>query len=254
MFLRRRFILLMFLLCSYGCMAQNEAQEFLRNQLSYPRVQQAWSRNYDSLVALFQKKYLLFPPNDIYLRIFKAQSELELWAREDISREYRLIKTYKICAMSGVLGPKRKEGDGQVPEGCYTIEQFNPVSGYHLSLKVSYPNVADRKIIGKNVKTGGDIFIHGGCVTIGCVPITDAGIEQLYTVCIAAHANGNINIPVDIFPTRFNKAGINHLKRTYSEYPTTLKFWAEIKPFYDYFEKFHRLLPVMYSQEGKYIH
>ncbi len=109
---------------------------------------------------------------DILLRAYKQESELELWAKNKKDKQYTLLKTYKICASSGTLGPKRKQGDIQVPEGFYVIDRFNPVSNFYLSLGVSYPNASD-KILGVKGALGGDIFIHGNCVTIGCLPISD---------------------------------------------------------------------------------
>lgn len=92
------------------------------------------------------------------------------------------IKTYPFTGFSGDLGPKLREGDGQIPEGIYAIEYLNPNSSYHLSMKVSYPNAFDRDKGSKDGRKslGNDIFIHGKSVTIGCIPIGDAGIEELF--------------------------------------------------------------------------
>src|SRR6185312_9459157 len=131
------------------------------------------------------KKGLSYPAKDIFLRIFKGQNEMELWARDNDTSEYRKVKTYRICALSGILGPKRTEGDRQVPEGYYFIEDFNPKSDFHLSLLLNYPNYSDM-MIGDKKKPGGDIYIHGGCVTVGCMPMTDEGIQELYVICLNA--------------------------------------------------------------------
>lgn len=102
---------------------------------------------------------------------------------------FRLIKDYQICSLSGELGPKRQQGDLQVPEGFYWIDRFNPASNFYLSLGINYPNQFDR-ILGKSGELGGDIFIHGGCVTIGCIPITDDKIKELYLIAVEAKSNG----------------------------------------------------------------
>src|SRR6202012_3395384 len=94
--------------------------------------------------------------------------------------EYKLIKTFRICAVPGSLGPKRAEGDHQMPEGYYFIEEFNYKSDYYLSLLLNYPNYSD-KAMGSIVRLGGDIYIHGGCVTVGCMPMTNDGIKEIYT-------------------------------------------------------------------------
>jgi murein L,D-transpeptidase YafK len=186
-------------------------------------------------------------------------NELEIWARNDDSSTFKLVKTMRVCALSGQLGPKRKKGDEQVPEGFYFITRFNPVSEYHLSLEVGYPNYADRKSIEQQnaggswkADPGGDIYIHGDCVTIGCLPLTDEGIKLLYTLCLAARSNGQEYIPIHLFPARFTRGGIMYLKRTYENEPAKLKFWTELKGQYDYFEKNHKLLPVMYTPDGHY--
>jgi murein L,D-transpeptidase YafK len=152
--------------------------------------------------------------------------------------------------MSGILGPKRAEGDRQVPEGYYFIDEFNPKSDYYLSLLLNYPNYSDQ-LTGRG-RLGGDIYIHGGCVTIGCMPMTDPGIEELYTLCLNARCNGQENIPVHIFPTRLTKNGMAYLMRQFPNDKIRQQFWGDLKAGYDYFEKTHKLLPVMYSPDGRY--
>ena len=231
--------------------AQEVDPAFRNTQLSSPRVVESYKKYNDSLSRDFKKKNIAYPPRDIYLRAFKSQNELELWARNSESSEYKLIKIYHVCAISGQLGPKRMRGDRQVPEGEYFIQEFNTKSDYYLSLLLSYPNYSDQ-VLGKE-QLGGDIYIHGGCVTIGCLPMTNDGIQEIYTLCLSARLNGEENIPVHIFPTRLTKSGMAYLNREFSKEPAKLQFWEELKIGYDYFEKYHKLLPVMYSPEGKYV-
>jgi murein L,D-transpeptidase YafK len=232
--------------------AQDDLQSFKNFQMSFSRVSSAWSKYNDSLSRAFKRKGVDYPAKDIYLRVFKSQNEMELWARNNEYSEFKLIKVYRICALSGVLGPKRWEGDRQVPEGYYFIEDFNPKSDFYLSLLLNYPNYSDLAQ-GAHKALGGDIYIHGGCVTVGCMPMTDDGIQELYTVCLSAKLNGETHIPVHIFPTRFTKNGLNYLGRTYSTDTVKQHFWVDLKAGYDYFEKTHRLLPVMYTPDGKYV-
>jgi murein L,D-transpeptidase YafK len=230
--------------------AQGDSVSFRNSQLSYGHVSQSWKKYNDTLSREFRKKGIAYPPKDIFLRAFKSQNELELWARNNENSEYKLIKTYRICSISGSLGPKRTQGDRQVPEGFYFIEEFNPASEYYLSLRLNYPNYSDQAM--GNGKLGGDIYIHGGCVTVGCLPMTNEGIQEIYTVCLNAKLNGQVNIPVHIYPTRLSKSGMNYL---YHEFPKDLarqQFWSELKTGYDYFEKTHKLLPVMYTPDGRY--
>lgn len=237
---------------SLSASAQDEIQTFKNFQFSFNRVSQAWMKYNDTLRKDFVKKKLAFPPTDIYLRSFKSQNEMELWARDSEVDTYTLVKTYRICALSGILGPKRTEGDRQVPEGFYFIDDFNPKSDFHLSLLLSYPNYSDM-VLGDKKKPGGDIYIHGGCVTVGCMPMTDNIIQELYVLCLNAKISGQTYIPVHIFPVRFDKAGLNFLGRAYATENEKQRFWVNLKKSYDYFEENHRLLPVMYTPEGEYV-
>jgi len=240
----------LFLVINIPAYAQDDSIGFRNSQLSYGHVSQSWKKYNDTLSREFRKKGIAYPPKDIFLRAFKSQNELELWARNSENGEYKLIKTYRICSISGALGPKRTQGDRQVPEGYYFIEEFNPASEYYLSLRLNYPNYSDQAM--GNGKLGGDIYIHGGCVTVGCLPMTNDGIQEIYTLCLNAKLSGQANIPVHIYPTRLSKSGMNYL---YHEFPKDLarqQFWSELKTGYDYFEKTHRLLPAMYTPDGRY--
>ena len=246
-------IIIYCLLFSGGLLAQSDALNFQKYQLSFPHVASAWKKYNDTLSKEFYNKSIYYPPKDIYIRVFKSQNELELWARNNESSTYKLIQTFHICALSGILGPKRAKGDNQVPEGFYFIDDFNPQSQYYLSLLLNYPNYADAQY-GSSIKLGGDIYIHGGCVTIGCLPMTDEIMKQLYVICLNAKISGQEHIPVHIFPLRFTKNGINFLKKEYSVDADKLEFWNGLKIAYDFFEKTHTLLPVMYTNDGKYVY
>lgn len=232
--------------------AQTDAVSFKAFQLSMPRVAQAFSQYDDALKNEFQKKGLAYPPQDIYIRSFKAQNEMEVWVKNPGVDTYKLFKTYKVCALSGSLGPKRWEGDRQVPEGLYFINHFNPKSDFHLSMLVSYPNYSDL-VLGNKETPGGDIYIHGACYTVGCLPMTDPVIKELYILCLNARFNGQNNIPIHIFPTRFSKSSVGFLAKEYGNDDAKHRFWLNLKGGYDYFEKHKKLLPVMYTKEGKYV-
>ncbi len=237
--------------CTSPLFAQSDSLSFRNAQFTSSRVADSWKKFNDTLSKEFKHKNVAYPPKDIYLRAFKSQNEMELWARNNESSEYKLIKTYRICAISGSLGPKRVQGDRQVPEGYYFIEDFNNKSDYYLSLQLNYPNYSDQ--MQGNQKTGGDIYIHGGCVTVGCMPMTDPGIQEIYTLCLNARLNGQLYIPVHIYPTRMNKSGLSYLNKEYANDATKQQFWSELKAGYEYFEKYHKLLPVMYTPDGKYV-
>ncbi|MCY7291418.1 MAG: hypothetical protein LH615_04475, partial [Ferruginibacter sp.] len=129
------------------------------------------SRMEDSLKKQFEKQNLNWPPQAMYLRSFKFDRQLEIWVKSSTKEPYKLFKTYKVCQQSGSMGPKRVEGDYQVPEGFYYINEFNPNSNYHLSLGLNYPNASDR-ILSDAIRPGSAIYIHGNCVSTGCIPIT----------------------------------------------------------------------------------
>ncbi len=250
----KSFTVLLFCITFFSSIAyaQTDATNLRNSQLSFSRVAQAYAKYNDTLRKLFASRALSYPPKDVYIRTFKSQNEMELWARENPNDPYKLLKLYRVCALSGILGPKRCEGDRQVPEGSYFIEDFNPQSDFFLSMLINYPNYSDI-ILGDKKKPGGDIYIHGGCVTVGCMPMTDEVIQELYVVCLNAKLNGQNYIPITIYPTRFNKKGLDYLGRAYATEEAKQKFWINLKAGYDYFEMNKKIMPVMYTPDGKYV-
>jgi murein L,D-transpeptidase YafK len=167
----------------------------------------------------------------IFIRAFKQEKSLEVWARNSDEEQFKLLTKYPFCESSGQLGPKRKMGDLQTPEGIYFIDRFNPASNYHLSLGINYPNDND-KVLGEKNNLGGDIFIHGDCVTVGCIPITDDKIKELYLLCVEAKTDGQLKIPVHIYPFNLTKANLDRYKSN-----PNYNFWETLKPKFDLFEK-----------------
>lgn len=167
------------------------------------------------------------------LRAFKKERQLEVWVG-DKTGPMKMFRTYPVLAASGKLGPKLREGDLQVPEGLYRIDRFNPKSKFHLSLGIDYPNARDRER--KEPKPGGDIFIHGEAVSIGCLAIGNEAIEEVYLLALDTKKKP---IPVHIFPTRMDDAGWTWLTSTFrsKEHADLIRFWSEIRPAYLRFEK-----------------
>lgn len=194
------------------------------------RVSDARARRGEDVAALLKKANLV-KPTEVYLRVFKKERQVELWAGP-IGKPLTLVKTYSVCAASGELGPKRVEGDEQVPEGFYDVPEFNPTSSYHLSMKVSYPNASDRVRSNKN-KPGGLIYMHGDCVSIGCIAIEDTQIEEVYLISLDAKARR-----IDIYPTRLTSEAMAAL----ADNPM-IAFWRELEPAYTKFEKTKRPAP-----------
>jgi len=224
---------------------------FRQEQQRYPRVRQARSEAQPRLEALFQKAGLDYPAREVLLRVFKLEGELELWARNDKDSPFTLVNSYPVCAASGTIGPKRREGDLQVPEGFYHVSGFNPWSHFHLSLRVNYPNASDR-VLSDRRRPGGDIFIHGSCVTIGCVPLQDGPIEEIYLAAVDARDAGQARIPVHIFPCRLDGSWLR-LERESWRRPGLMDFWRNLKVGYDIFEKTHRLPRVSVDHLGNYL-
>ena len=226
---------------------------FLDNQKSYPKISEMMSREDDTLQKQFAIKQLVWPARFIYIRSFKYDSEMEVWVKNKQNEKYKLFKTYKICALAGSLGPKRMAGDYQVPEGFYYINEFNPRSLYHLSLGLNYPNASDRMLCDLS-QPGGDIYIHGSCVTTGCIPITDGQIEELYVLAAHAKDMGQDFIPVHIFPVNFNNtrsvAYLNHFLANFNEF---VPFEKSMQNAFYYFEKNHQVPPVIVNPKGEYV-
>lgn len=133
---------------------------------------------------------MAYPPASVVLVALKRERELRVYARGDGTSA--LLATYPFTAASGTIGPKLREGDRQVPEGVYAIESLNPNSRYHLSLRVGYPSDEDRRIAREEGRSqlGGDIMIHGGAGSVGCVAIGDDAIEEVF-VLVAVVGTGN---------------------------------------------------------------
>jgi murein L,D-transpeptidase YafK len=226
------------------------SQTFLEEQRKTSRFKTAEKEKIELVKKLFTSKGLSFPDIELYLRGFKNEESLELWARTGKNDTFVLIREYKICSSSGTVGPKRRQGDGQVPEGCYHISHFNPYSNFYLSLGLNYPNESDR-IMGKKGNLGGDIFIHGDCVTIGCIQLTDDYIKELYVICVYAKDNGQIKIPVHLFPLKLNDAGMTLLKDNFDN-DAIISFWTNLRKIYNRFNETHALVQVYVDKKGAY--
>lgn len=169
------------------------------------RVEAAEAKQREAIKAAFKRAGAAYPPREIFIRAFKKEAELELWARAREGEGLVLIERFLLCKMSGELGPKARQGDKQIPEGFYTIDRLNPRSRFHLSLGIDYPNALDTARA-EGEDPGDNIFIHGGCFSVGCLSIGDDGIERVYLIAAQAIATRRETIPVHIFPCRFGEA------------------------------------------------
>lgn len=255
MVMQRYFLSMILVFCLVGAMAQTSAPvfSFIDYQRSFPVFNDVLKRKEDTLMKQFEERKLKWPAKYVYIRSFKYDSQLEVWVKQDKKDPYKLFKTYKVCALAGTLGPKRMAGDYQVPEGFYYVNEFNPKSTYHLSLGLNYPNTSDR-MLSDSLQPGGDIYIHGSCVTTGCIPITDLQIEELYILAAHAKDEGQDFIPVHIFPISFkNQRSVDFLAKYEKDFPEYKNLADRLKQVYYYFEK-HRELPVILTNEkGEYV-
>ena len=179
----------------------------------------------------------------VYIRIFKKEALLEVWIKRD--EGYAHLKDYPICAYSGHLGPKLKEGDKQAPEGFYRVRkrQLNPHSRFHLAFNLGYPNAYDRA----HHRTGSYLMVHGKCASIGCYAMTDRRIDEIYALVEAALNHGQPYVPVHIFPFRMEDAQMDaHSESRWYD------FWMELKEGYDYFEAEERP-PHVEVKNGHYV-
>ena len=231
----------------------NSTGHFLEYQRTLPKMAEMLRKKEDTLKRQFAAKQLIWPARYLYIRSFKYDSELEVWVKNKSGDEFKLFKTYKICALAGSLGPKRMAGDYQVPEGFYYINEFNPRSVYHLSLGLNYPNASD-KLLCDLSQPGGDIYIHGSCVTTGCIPITDSQIEELYTLAAHAKDMGQEYIPVHIFPVNWkNPRSVAYLNKFLNQYNEFGSFERNMRNAFWYFENNHQVPPVVINEKGDYV-
>jgi murein L,D-transpeptidase YafK len=216
---------------------------FTRLQLEHPRVLRARADARFNVKQLYRARGIDYPAAEIFMRVFKRERVLELWVRTPDHPQFRLLKEYRICALTGDAGPKRRQGDEQTPEGFYEIDLFNPNSQYLLSLHVSYPNASDR-ILGAGGPLGGDIYLHGGCKTLGCIAVEDDQIKEIYWIAVEARAVGQRRIPIHIFPARLDHEELTRLTATFSSNRRLLQFWENLRPGYEFFER-TRVPPTM---------
>ncbi|NQZ55934.1 MAG: murein L,D-transpeptidase [Lentisphaeraceae bacterium] len=198
---------------------------------------------FESLPIATQVSINIVKGSPVFMRIFKEESELELWTKND--DKFELYKTFPICNWSGTLGPKLKEGDGQSPEGFYFVNtsQLNPNSRYHLAFNIGYPNAYDRS----HDRTGSYIMVHGDCVSIGCYAMNDVQIEEIYRIAEAALDKDQSFFRIHIFPFRMNTENMEKHKKN-----KCFDFWLNLKEGYDAFEK-TKLPPNVESYNGRYI-
>lgn len=170
------------------------------------------------LAPYFDAAGVSYPPSAMVLLGLKHEARLELYAGPSF-RELRFVRDYAVMAQSGARGPKLREGDHQVPEGIYAVSALNPNSRFHVSLRLDYPNQFDRRMALLDGRTdlGGDIMIHGGAASTGCLAVGDAFAEEVF---VLAADTGLENVRVILAPSDLRKSRSNNS-------PTDEPFWVE---------------------------
>ena len=226
--------------------------DFLTQQKKFERFSTAIAEK-QSVVERKLNEYQLLSNNfNLLFVAYKDNDVLDVYAKAKDETSYKKIVSYDICARSGTLGPKRQQGDGQVPEGLYYIDRFNPESNFYLSLSINYPNQSDR-IKSKEKDLGGDIFIHGFCATVGCLPMTVGYIKEIYLLAVHAKNNGQTHIPVYIFPFKMTDQNMESNKDKYKQNKELVLFWENLKVGYDKFINNPKELEFKVAKNGDYV-
>lgn len=178
--------------------------------------------------AILMREKGMAPTAGVLVRVFKKEAELEIWKQRADGR-YALLKTFPVCRWSGRLGPKRKTGDRQSPEGFYDITPrlMNPNSSYHLSFDTGFPNAYDRA----NGYTGSYLMVHGVCSSMGCYAMTNDGIEEVYALLRDAFRGGQKSVQFQAFPFRMTAKNLARMRDD-----PDIEFWRQLKTGYDRFE------------------
>jgi len=184
------------------------------------------------------------PEGSVLVRIFKEESELEVW-RLGADGKYAMAKTFPLCRWSGKLGPKKKIGDRQAPEGFYTVTAslLNPNSKYHRSFNLGYPNPLETSL----GYTGDALMVHGACSSAGCFAMTDAAVGEVYAMVSGALASGQSDFQVQAYPFRMTPAAMARHR-----FDPNMAFWKNLKLGYDIFEATRRE-PKVGACGGRYV-
>lgn len=219
-------------------------------QARYGRVQDARRHQAAALDRMFAATGVSYPA-PLMIRAYKEEGEFELWGLAAAESRYVRIAKWPFNGYSGDLGPKRRRWDRQIPEGFYRIRAFNGASRYHLSLEIDYPNPSDRALSTAR-HLGNNIFIHGRDVSIGCIPLGDRVIEQVYVAVLDSRCAG-YEVPVHIAPCRFGSPGCERRLREFARGKPRLEvFWTNLRRGFELFDATGVPPLVSVSEQGQY--
>ncbi len=234
--MRLKTLFILFLMAVLGTGCVNDALDVSKLEHKEVRLS-AKTRN--KIAALGMDRYA-----PIMVRIFKEEGVLEVWKQKRDGR-YAMVKDYQVCAWSGMLGPKKREGDRQAPEGFYDINrsQMNPNSSYYLAFNIGYPNAYDRSW----GRTGANLMVHGACSSRGCYSMTDLQIQEIFALAEDAFKGGQTSFQVQALP--FRMTADNMARHSASP---NYEFWQMLKVGYDHFE-LTKTPPTVAVCERKYV-
>ena len=154
----------------------------------------------------------------VYMQLFKASRELEVWVG-DINGTYNRFRTYQIADYSG-----------EIPDGCYgvAVESLNPTSSQHLSIEMAHSK-SHAPLKGPPEHP---VSLHGKKDSPGGFAMTDANIEEIYTLASAAVNGKQGNFLVHCYPFRMTEQRIARAKGLDGN-----KTWKHLKQVYEAFEK-----------------
>jgi murein L,D-transpeptidase YafK len=226
-------------------------QSFYKEQMRYSRFRDAVETKSETLISELKALLISTDNMNVYIEALKYDKVLNVYVKSDTAKKYKFFRAYPFCYASGTLGPKRKQGDLQVPEGIYYIDRYNPYSAFHLSLGINYPNASDR-ILGNKSNLGGDIFLHGNCVSLGCIAITDEKIKELYLLNVWAKNSGQNRVPVHIYPISMTNENYNSLAGL-DIFEQNKLLWQNLKNIYNAFHNSLEIPNTTINQKGEYV-
>jgi murein L,D-transpeptidase YafK len=242
-----RLLLILFSLF-FLCIGMTDSS-FREDQLVHTRVREAYAAKEITVMKTLAQHAISRDSLRIYLRAFKTERKVELWAKNSSDSAFELIREFAICDISGTIGPKRCLHDLQVPEGFYHITNLNPYSKYYLSMKINYPNASD-SIRGEQGRLGYLIYIHGGCASSGCIAITDDRIKELVVYCIEAYNSGQEEIDITLFPAQLTDSKYASLTLRHKKDLDKISLWADLKKSYDLFDSTKTIPNVKFLPDG----
>lgn len=225
--------------------------DFLTEHKQFLKVKQAFRECEGTVISNLNDKNISITDLNILIVVYKEENKMLLYVKNRNDDTYQKVKEFPVCYASGELGPKRREGDHQVPEGFYHINIFNPHSTYFLSLGINYPNKSDLLKTTAD-RPGDNIFIHGHCASIGCIAMGDA-IKEIYVYAVHAKNNGQHNIPVYIFPFEMNALNTWNHKQINATNPGLVSFWNNLWQGYIKFSTNHKELRYSVNNKGDYV-